>query len=73
MTITVTVKPNSKSIVVEKITDLIYKMRLTATPIDGKANRQLIEVLADYFKVSKSQVRIKSGKTAKTKVVIISG
>ena len=69
----VEVKTNSSKIDVEKITDLVYKVRLTAPPTEGKANTQLIKILADYFNVSKSQVSIKTGKTSKTKLVIISG
>lgn len=72
-TITVEVKANSKDIKVEKITDNIYKVRLSATPIEGKANKQLISVLAEYFKIPKSWVEIKSGKTSRTKVLVIYG
>lgn len=71
--ITVEVKPNSKEVKVEKISDNVFKVRLSATPIDGMANKQLIEILSDYFKVSKSQIEIKSGKTSKTKVLVIYG
>ncbi len=69
--ITVEVKTNAKNILVEKITNSVYKVYLKATPIDGKANNQLISTLADYFNVSKSQVEIKSGKSSKTKIVLI--
>ena len=71
--ILIEVKPNSSNISVEKITEQVYKVRLTAPPIDGKANIQLIKILADYFQVAKSQITIKTGKTSKTKLVIISG
>ncbi|MFA5905376.1 MAG: DUF167 domain-containing protein [Desulfobacula sp.] len=73
MQILVEVKPHSAKIDVEKVTDQVYKVKLTAPPTEGKANIQLIKVLSDYFEVSKSQVTIKTGKTSKTKVVIISG
>lgn len=71
--ITVEVKPNSKEVKVEKINDNVFKVRLSATPIGGRANKQLIEIMSDYFKVSKSQIEIKSGKTSKTKVLVIYG
>lgn len=71
--ITVEVKPNSKEIKIEKIINNVYKVRLTATPVEGKANKQLIAVMAKYFKVSKSQIEIKVGKTSKTKVLVIYG
>ena len=71
--IVVKVKANSKEIKVEKIIDNVYKIKLTTSPVNGQANKQLIEVLAQYFKVAKSQIEIKSGQTSKTKVVIIYG
>lgn len=71
--ILVEVKPNSSKVQVENITGNVYKVKLTAPPTEGKANAQLIKVLAEHFGVSKSQVEIKAGKTAKTKVVIIYG
>ncbi|MDO8669662.1 MAG: DUF167 domain-containing protein [Candidatus Buchananbacteria bacterium] len=67
--ITVEVKTNSKEIKVEPIKGNVYKVRLSATPLEGKANKQLIDVLSGYFDISKSQVEIKSGKTSKTKIV----
>ncbi|MEK7072484.1 MAG: DUF167 domain-containing protein [Patescibacteria group bacterium] len=71
--ITVEVKTNSKEVKVEKISDNVFKVRLSATPIGGRANKQLIEILSHYFKVSKSQIEIKSGKTSKTKVLVMYG
>lgn len=65
------VRSNSKNLKIEKITDLIYKIHLTAPAQAGKANKQLIEVLSDYFKIAKSLISIKAGKSAKTKIVII--
>ncbi|MEI6627217.1 MAG: DUF167 domain-containing protein [bacterium] len=71
--IVVTVKPNSRAIEIEKISDQVYKVKLTVTAQEGKANKQLIEVMADYFSLSKSQVTIKSGLSSREKVLIIYG
>ena len=49
------------------------KIRLTAPPVDGAANEALIRFLADTFDVSKSQVEIVSGHTARDKIVRING
>ncbi len=38
-------------------------------PIEGKANRELIEVLADYFQKPKSTIRIIAGAQSRTKIV----
>lgn len=65
------VKPNSSKLEVEHVSGNVYKVRLTAPPTEGKANAQLIKVLSDYFKVAKSLISIKAGKSSKTKVVMI--
>lgn len=47
------------------------KIRLTAPPVDGKANAGLIAFLAKWFKVPKSGIRILSGETSREKRVCI--
>jgi uncharacterized protein (TIGR00251 family) len=47
------------------------KVRITAPPVDGKANLHLIKYLAKLFRVSKSQVIIEKGETNKHKQVRI--
>ena len=47
------------------------KIRITAPPVDGKANLHLIKYLAKLFQVSKSQVIIEKGETSKHKQVRI--
>ncbi len=49
----------------------ILKVRVTAPPIEGRANQAVIELLADYFAVTKSTVRIIKGEKSKNKVVEI--
>jgi uncharacterized protein len=50
-----------------------YKVYVTAPPEDGKANKKLIELLAEYFKVPKSQIRIVKGEISRNKIVEIIG
>lgn len=50
-----------------------YKVYVTAPPEDGKANKKVIEVLSEYFKVAKSQVRIIKGEISRNKIVEIEG
>ncbi|MDJ0723685.1 MAG: DUF167 domain-containing protein [Prochloraceae cyanobacterium] len=71
MKIQVKVKPNSKEQKVEKSTDGSLIVRLKSPPVDGKANKELIELLAKKFKVSKSKIKIKSGLSAKNKLIEI--
>ena len=48
-------------------------VRLNAAPVDGAANAELIEVLADAFGVSKRSVEILSGDRSRQKRVRITG
>jgi len=47
------------------------KVKLKSPPVGGQANKELIEALAKYYKVSNSQVEIVKGLTSKNKVVEI--
>jgi len=47
------------------------KVKLTAAPVDGKANEALIELLAGHFNTSKNKIKIVRGGTSKTKVIEI--
>lgn len=69
MRIYVKVSPRSSKNEVTKISEGEYKVKLTAPPVDGKANLMLIRVLAEHFKVSKSDIIIVGGKTAKVKII----
>lgn len=66
--VTVRVKPSSKKgpIVQPSLDgDLLIYVREPA--IDGKANQAVRDLLADYYKVTKSSVRIISGQTSRIK------
>lgn len=49
------------------------KVRVRCAPVDGKANKELIEVLSDAFDIPKSSVVFKSGETSKTKRLLLRG
>ena len=49
----------------------ILRVYLTSPPVDGKANKLLIKILSEYFKVKKSGIRIKRGVKAKHKSIEI--
>ncbi len=71
MKIWVTVKPNSKQQKIAKSAKGSLTIWLKSPPIDGKANQELIKVLAKKYGVSKSQVFIKFGLTGKKKIIEI--
>lgn len=47
------------------------KIKLTAPPVDGKANEELIEYLSEIFSVSKKQILITKGESNRHKTVEI--
>ena len=49
------------------------KVRIRCAPVDGKANKELVETLADAFGLAKSSVVFKSGETSKTKRILLRG
>jgi uncharacterized protein (TIGR00251 family) len=65
------VKPNARSVGVEEQPDGTFVVRVKAPPVDGKANAELIAVVAEHFGVRKAQVSIKSGASGRMKLVQI--
>ena len=49
------------------------KVRLAVPPIEGQANSELCQFLAQYFGVLRQEVQIISGKGARQKRVLIKG
>ena len=49
------------------------KVRLTAPPVDGRANRRLVAFLAETFRVAKGDVSIISGQSGRSKRVRVRG
>ena len=68
MKITVQIKANSKMEGIEKKADGTYLVRINAPPVEGKANKAIIALLAEFFKVPKSSVILLRGQKSKSKV-----
>ncbi|MBR4654183.1 MAG: YggU family protein [Kiritimatiellae bacterium] len=49
------------------------KVRLRSAPVDGKANKELVETLAEAFGIPKSAVSFKGGETSRTKHLLLRG
>ncbi len=69
MKIWVAVKPQAKREEVKKISEGEYVASVQAPAREGKANQALIELLARYFSIPKSAVRIIRGQTGRRKLV----
>lgn len=63
------VKPNSKQQQIIEEPDGSLTIRLKSPPVEGKANAELIKLLADKFEVHKSAIVIKSGVSSRNKLV----
>lgn len=70
MRLNIKVVPNaSKTKVVEENNG--FKVYLTAPAVDGKANKMLLETLAEYFNVKPRNIIIKYGEKSRNKIVEI--
>jgi len=69
--IRVRVKPNSRLSTLEQVNDGTWMAQLRAAPVDGKANEELIALIAARFACRKSAVSIKSGASGRMKLVRI--
>jgi uncharacterized protein (TIGR00251 family) len=69
--IQVKVKPNSRVSLLEEKEDGTWLAQIKSPPVDGKANAELIALLAKHFKCPKSKVWIKSGGSTRIKLVQI--
>ena len=70
MKISVRVKPNMKEEKVERVDD-VFTVYVKEPAKEGKANRAVIELLSEYFKVPKSKIVILSGMKSKQKIIEI--
>ena len=66
-------QPRSSKSGVDGLLGDALKVRIRCAPVDGKANKELVETLADAFALPKSRVVFKSGETSKTKRMLLSG
>ncbi len=69
----VTARPRSSKAGVDGLLGDAVRVRIRCAPVDGKANKELVETLADAFDLPKSRVVFKSGETSKTKRILLQG
>ena len=58
---------------VEILPDGTLKIRLTAPPVEGRANQELIEFLAKALDIPRSMIEIVAGQKGRNKLVAILG
>jgi len=70
MILRIKVIPNAKQNKIVEETGR-HKVYLTSPPVEGKANKALIEFLAEHFNVKKNRIKIKRGLKSRIKEVEI--
>jgi uncharacterized protein len=73
MILRIKVKPNARESSLVQEADGTWLARLKSPPVDGKANAELIELVAAHFGRRKSEVLIKSGASGRMKVLTVQG
>ena len=68
-TVKIKISPNSKTNEIIKSSEGT-KIKISAQPIDGKANKGLIEFLSKTFKIPKTSIQIVKGETSKEKTIL---
>lgn len=66
-------QPRSSKAGVDGLIGDAVKVRVKCAPVDGKANREIIETLAGAFGLPKSRVVFKSGETSRQKRILLVG
>ncbi|MCU1255603.1 MAG: hypothetical protein JWM83_1902 [Candidatus Angelobacter sp.] len=73
ITFAVKVHPGAHKNAITGVMGDALKLGLTAPPVNGKANKAVVEFFADLFAIPRSSVTIASGETSRNKIVRVSG
>lgn len=71
--LTLHVQPGAKQTTVAGLHGDALKIRLSAPPIEGRANEALLRFIADFFKVTLRDVELKQGGQSRHKRVEVRG
>jgi uncharacterized protein (TIGR00251 family) len=66
-------QPRSSKAGVDGLLGDAVKVKIKCAPVDGKANKELVDTLSDVFGIPKSKVVFKSGETSKLKRILLTG
>lgn len=69
MLLQVRVKPGSRTSALTRAADGSWVATLKSPPVDGKANTELVALVAAHFERPKSAITIKSGAAGRIKIV----
>ena len=66
-------QPRSSRAGIDGVIGDAVKVRVKSAPVDGRANKELIETIAEAMGLPKSSVVFKGGETSKTKRILLKG
>jgi uncharacterized protein len=69
VTLSVRVKPRASKSAVLGVRAGELEVAVRASPVDGRANEELVRVLAEHFEIPKSTVTIARGQSGRSKTV----
>ena len=69
--IQVKVKPNARVAELCEMPDGTWTAQIKSPPVDGKANAELVALVANHFDVHKSLVTVRSGASGRMKLIRI--
>ena len=70
ITLNIKVIPNSSKNELIKEPDRL-RLKITAPPVDNKANKFVIEYLSKFFKIPKTSIQIIRGTTSREKTILL--
>ena len=73
VTLRVRVQPGASKNEIVGVQQDALKIRISAPPVEGKANKALVQFLAEQLEVRRSQVEILSGHTSRIKTIRVIG
>lgn len=71
MILNIKVIPKAKINCVQKLNANYLKVRLAAPPVNGRANKELMEILSEYYKVKRNRISIIRGGNSRNKIIEI--
>ena len=71
MKIKIYIQPNSKKSGYAGLYDGIPKLKITAPPVSGAANSEIIKIFSKLLNISKSDITISSGQASRLKILEI--
>ena len=69
----VRVTPGAKRNAVMALKEGVWCVKVTAPPVEGKANEELVSFLSRLFDVRKSSISVVKGQRSRSKLVCVSG